>query len=177
MWKSTTMRLNLLLTAVLLALTLPCAHAQAPMRTVGLAELQKQDRFSLATAREWKLPALVSFELDGGQVIAGDSVRLAGWLINASAEPQLVVIYPAGFLGFLLQPESGTAKARPGPPMPPPAPLPPMALTLPAHSRFHIETTRSLVDWEWDRDKPREIGWSFNFWGNLRPRGRLPIPG
>lgn len=170
------MRAPISIATVLLALILSCAHAESPLRTVELAELQRRDSFDMEAARAWKLPAQVTFALDGGAVIEADSVRLTGWLTNASTEPQFIVIFPVGTMGFLVQPAPGTAKRRPGPPTPPPAPPPPLTLILPAQSRFHAETVLSLAAWEWEPGKPQEIEWSFQFWNEPKPRGRLLLP-
>ena len=160
------------------ALVLSDAGVGMPLHDVVKSELQKQDRFDMNAARAWKLPALVSFELDdnnGKPVIERGYIRLSGWLINASDAPQRIVIFPIGSDGFVLQSVNGVPKQRSGPPLPPPAPLPPMSLVLPPQSRFHVETTFNLSEWEWDIGKPHEMEWSFQFWNEPKPHGRFLI--
>jgi hypothetical protein len=159
------------------ALVLSNASVGMPLHTVVKSELQRQDRFDMSAARAWKLPALVSFELDdnGKPVIERGYVRLSGWLINASDAPQRIVIFPIGSDGFVLQSVNGAPKQRSGPPLPPPAPLPPMSLVLPPQSRFHVETSFNLSEWEWDIGKPHEMEWSFQFWNEPKPHGRFLI--
>jgi hypothetical protein len=164
--------------ALLSAATTSCAHAGDAMRTVELSELRPKSSSDMVAARAWRRPALLTFALDGEPTRQGDQVRLAGWLTNASDEPQLVILFPIGAHGFIVEPAPGTATRlpRPGPPMPPPAPLPPERFTMPAQSRVRFETGLMLLDYTWDAGKPRELWWSFQFWDEPKPQGRLPIP-
>jgi hypothetical protein len=175
-WSQVNGRFARSLSALLLTLALACANAQTPLRTVKWPELNSQVSFDMAAARAWSLPVDVSFEIDGGPVIEDDRVCLSAWLMNASRDPQLVIIFPVGTQGFIVRAVSGIARSRPGPLPPPPAPPPPLVVTLPAQSRFHLETNFSISDFEWDMSKPREIEWSFLFWNEPKPRGRLLLP-
>ncbi len=151
------------------------ALAQEPLRTVPFADVKWDKPIAMEAARAWHRSEQVGFDLDGEVRREGERVSLAGWISNSSTEPQWVVIFPVGTLGFLVQPAHGTVKKRLGPPMPPPAPPPPLGITLPAQSRVRLETAIFLSDWEWNTDVPREIEWSFQFWTGPKPRGRFPI--
>jgi hypothetical protein len=133
----------------------------------------------MAAASAWRRPAEVGFEIEGVQV-NGDQVLVAGWLFNRSLEPQQVVLFPVGPLGLVVQPAPGTATRlppRPGePPRMMPAPPPPEFLVLPAQSRVRVQAGLSLADYSWDAAKPRELEWSYQFWDEPKPRGRLPLP-
>ena len=122
------------------------------------------------------MPAELYFELDGGPVVDGERVRLAGWLTNASTEPQLAVIFPVGALGLSVQAPHCIARPWTGPLLPMPAPPPPLALTLPARSRFRMESGFPLSSCDWDSAKPREVEWSLLFWNEPRPGGVVPLP-
>jgi hypothetical protein len=63
----------------------------------------------MAAAREWKLPPGVSFEFDGGKFVNGERIVISGSLVNRSAEPQVVVVFPIGYLGLTAQPAPGVA--------------------------------------------------------------------
>jgi len=171
------MRSPLLLpvTAFGLALVCFCAYAEKNLRIVELTELRMQDSYDLPAARAWKLPEQVSFAVEELPVTKGDSLEVGGWLSNASLESQLVVIFPVGTLGFYVKPINGVSKSL-GPLLPMPAPPPPLLLTLPAHSRVHLATTLKLSDWEWDAREPRKVEWSFLFWNEPKPSGRIMIP-
>jgi hypothetical protein len=152
------------------------ARADVPLRAVEFADLQRHNAYEMRAAREHKRSEQVTFALDGEPERAGERVLLGGWISNASPEPQLVVIFPVGNIGFLVQPVPGTVSKRLGPPMPPPAPPPPLAVTIPAMSRVKVQSTFYLTDWEWKTDVPREIEWSFQFWNDPKPHGRFMIP-
>jgi hypothetical protein len=167
---------NRFLAALFVALTLSGASAQDLLRTVLWADLQPQNSYDMKAARAWKVPAEVSFEIEGSPVIDGDRVRLVGWLTNASPEPQLVVIFPVGALGFLLTAPHCIARPWTGPLMPMPAPPPPLALTLPALSRFRVESGSSLSNCDWKPGRPRAIEWSLLLWNEPKPHGVVGIP-
>jgi len=132
----------------------------------------------MATARAWKFPEGVGFEFEGAKIIDGDRIIVSGSLINRSVEAQTVAIFPIGYFGLVALPASGVAEKLPsqGPPMPPPAPLTPMALTLLGQSRLRLENSMVLDSWHWNPDKAREIEWSFQFWNEPKPSGKVFIP-
>jgi hypothetical protein len=165
-----------IVSSVIALLGTSSAFAQEPLRTVPFADVKWDKPITMDAARAWRRAEQVGFELDGGVRRDGDRVSLAGWIVNASAEPQLVVIFPVGTLGFLVQPAHRTVKRRLGPPMPPPAPPPPLGITLPAQSRMRLESAIYLSDWEWNTEVPREIEWTFQFWMEPKPKGRLLVP-
>jgi hypothetical protein len=164
------------LPACVLALTPLVVSAQDTLRTVVWADLQPQNSYDMKLARAWKVPVQLSFEIDSNPVIDGDRVRLVGWLTNTSPEPQLAVIFPVGALGFYLSTPHCVARPSTGPVMPPPAPPPPLALTLPALSRFRMESGFSLSSCDWESGKPRELEWSLLFWNEPKPHGIVRIP-
>jgi len=152
------------------------AYAGEALRIVEFADLQRHASFAMGAAREWQRDEQVSFTLEGGVVQDKDRIGLTGWIRNTAAEPRLVVIFPVGNTGFIIQPAPGTVKKRLGPPIPPSAPPPPLAVTLPANSHVRLEAALYLADWEWNPDVPRAIEWSYQFWTEPKPRGRLAIP-
>ena len=162
--------------AVLLSMTTP--RAENLLRSVTLPEIARRERVDMATARAWKLPLAVSFEFEDGKAVDSNRFVVSGWLINRSDEPQTVVIFPIGYFGLVALPALGVAEKLPvpGPPMPPPAPLPPMSLTMPEHSRLHLENTMVLDSWRWNAGNAREIEWSFQFWNEPKPNGKVLIP-
>jgi hypothetical protein len=167
---------RLFLTALFLGLALSRASAQTDLRTVPYADLQPQHRYDMKAAKTWKLPAQVSFEIEGGPVVDGDRVRLVGWLTNASPDPQLAVIFPVGALGFWVHMPHCINRPSTGPLMPMPAPPPPLALTLPGLSRFRMESGFSVSSCDWEPGKPREIEWGLLFWNEPKPQGVVLLP-
>jgi hypothetical protein len=139
------------------------------------ADLHPQNSYDMKAAAAWKVPDQVGFEIEGNAAIDGDRVRLVGWLTNTSPQPQLAVIFPVGALGFLVSAPHCIAKPWIGAPMPMPAPPPPLALTLPALSRFRMESGFALSGCDWEPGQPREIEWSLLFWNDPKPHGLAQI--
>jgi hypothetical protein len=162
--------------ALLLGSTGP--RADDPLRTVTLSELPRQEKIGMAAARAWSLPAGVTFEFEGAKTLENDRIVVSGWLINRSGEAQTIVIFPIGYFGLVALPAPGVAEKLPvpGPPMPPPTPLPPMSLTMPGKSQLLLENTMVISTWRWNANKQREIEWSFQFWNEPKPNGRILVP-
>ena len=164
---------------MLLMLLGSCAHPGSTMRIADPSELQLRPSYDMAAAQAWKRPTSVTFEVEGVQV-KGDQAVVTGWLSNASSEPQVVVIFPVGPMGLVVQPAPGRATRLPPrsdqPPRMMPAPPPPEFLTLPPQSRVRVQSGIDLTEYSWDPKQPHELEWSFQFWDEPKPRGLLPLP-
>lgn len=149
------------------------------MKELGPGDVSVKESFDLEAARAWRLPPSVSFAVEGA-TRKGDVVEVTGWLSNSAAAPETIVVFPAGPLGFFAEPAPASAVKLPpppgGPPRPPPVPPPPEWVTLPAESRVKVTTSFRLSEWQWKSGAPRELEWSFLFWNEPKPRGRLPVP-
>lgn len=150
------------------------------MRTVEPSAVSAHESFDMEAARRAVVPAGVSFRIDGAAVVEGEYVRASGLLTNSTEVAQRVVVFPAGPLGFYVGPAPGSGRARPPPagmpPMPPPVPPPPLVIELPARTQVKLSSGFSLAGYEWIGPEPHELEWSFLFWNEPKPRGRLPIP-
>jgi hypothetical protein len=150
------------------------------MRTVEPSAVSAHESFDMEAARRAVVPAGVSFRIDGDAVVEGEYVRARGLLANATEVAQQVVVFPAGPFGFYVAPAPGAARARPPPPgtppMPPPVPPPPLVIELPARTQVKLSSGFSLSGYEWIGPEPHALEWSFLFWNEPKPRGRLAIP-
>ena len=151
------------------------------VRTLEANAVVTRSSFDMAMARASIVPAGVSFRIDGAPVLRGRYVRLTGLLLNATAVGQEVVVFPAGPLGFYVGPASEQLGPKPPPPPgtflpPPPVPPPPLVLELPPMTQVRISSEFAPDDYVWLGPAPRELEWSFLFWNEPKPRGRLPVP-
>lgn len=163
-----------------LTLTLSCAHRDSTLRTAEFAELHAHTSYDMEAARAWKRPATLTFELEGGATFKDGYLYVAGYLVNRAPQPQPAILFPVGAMGLTLQPYPGTANRlppKPGePPRMMPAPPPPELITVPALSRVRFQTAIPLDEYEWLPGQPRELQWTFQFWDEPKPMGRLPLP-
>ena len=142
----------------------------------------------MEAARASTVPPEVSFRLDGPPVKDGlwkwQRLILSGLLENAGSTPVRVTIFSGGHgaegpFGFFVEPASSCAQRKPrppGPPLPMQAPPPPLVIESPARTAVRVSNYVLLDEYEWSSGLPREIEWSFQFWNEPRPKGRVSIP-
>lgn len=167
--------------ALLLLFTLlGCAHRERRMEIVDWSTVARRTSYDMEAARAWTLPPQVTFRLEGAPARSGETVKLTGLLENAGPEPRTMVVFPVGAWGFFVQPAPGAAQRRPPrpgePPRMPPAPPPPLLFELPARTAVRMTSAISLDDWLWEEGKPRELEWSYLFWSEPKPGGRVAVP-
>ncbi len=156
-------------------------RAEPPLRTLEPNAVVTRSSYDMEMARASVVPAGVSFRIDGAPVLRGRYVRLNGLLVNATAAAQKVVIFPAAPLGFYVAPASDQIGPKPPPPPgtrlpPPPVPPPPLVIELPPMTQVRIFSEFAPDDYVWLGPEPHELEWSFLFWNEPKPRGRLPVP-
>ena len=105
---------------------------------------------------------------------------LNGLLENSGPAPVTVTVFPAGPLGFYAEPAHASAQRKPLPPGTPPLPMqappPPLIIELPGRTAVRVTTDVALDDYDWTPGAPREIEWSFLFWNEPKPKGKVSVP-
>ena len=107
------------------------------------------------------------------------SPRPPPYLENTGGAVQTVVIFPTGANGFVLDLAPGQGTRRPPgpgePPRPPPAPPAPMVVDLPAHTRVRMVAALNPAEYVITAPPPLLLDWSFQFWNEPKPHGRVSI--
>jgi hypothetical protein len=167
-----------------------CSPAETPVatdppaapgvRTVGsLAELSPRDSADMAMAAAAVVPAGVSFHVDSPPVRHNGRIELTGYLENRGSATQAVVIFPTGANGFFLDLAPGQGTPRPpepgAPPRPPPVPPPPRVVDLPAHTRVRMVAALDPAEYVIPASPRLLLDWSFQFWNEPKPRGRVSV--
>jgi hypothetical protein len=156
------------------------ASAEGGIRIVEVSAVKMRSSFDMDAARASTVPPTVSFRLDGPPVKTGQTVTLHGLLENSGTAPVVVTVFPAGGIGFFVQPATGSARPKPSPPgspMPPPmVPPPPLLVELPARTAVRVTNAVLLDEYDWTPGAPREIEWSLLFWNEPKPRGTVKLP-
>lgn len=124
-------------------------------------------------ARAWRAPPTLRFAIDH-PVVTPTAITLSGELINDAAEPVEVIVFPAY---LVLRPLGNALVPLPpsGPPRPPPVPPPPMRFTLGPHVRERYEARLALSEYRFTPGAEIELEWSFTFWNEPLPRGRVTV--
>lgn len=156
------------------------ANTEGGIRVVEPSAVKTRSSFDMDAALTSTVPPTVSFRLEGPPVKTGQTVTLYGLLQNGGAAPVVVTVFPAGGLGFFVQPAPGSARLKPPPPGLPPlpasAPPPPLLVELPARTAVRVTNSVLLDDYDWIPGAPREIAWSLLFWNEPKPRGTVKVP-
>ena len=154
------------------------------LHVVDASAVKTSPSYDMAAARASTVPPTVSFRLDGPPVGKGlgpwKRVTLNGLLENSGTAAVTVTVFPAGPLGFYAEPSHTSAQRKPLPPGMPPLPMqappPPLIIELPARTAVRVTTDVALDDYDWAPGVPREIEWSFLFWNEPKPKGKVSVP-
>jgi hypothetical protein len=159
------------------------AKHEAGIRVIDASAIKSSSSYDMEAARASTVPPTVSFRLDGPPVGKGlgpwKRVILNGLLENSGPAPLTVTVFPAGPLGFYAEPTHSSAQRKPrppGPPLPMQAPPPPLIIELPARTAVRVTTDVALDEYDWTPGAPREIEWSFLFWNEPKPKGKVTVP-
>ncbi len=165
-------------------MTKSAASAETGLHVIEASAVKTMASYDMDAARASTVPPTVSFRLDGPPVIHGlgpwKRVTLNGLLENSGAAPVTVTVFPAGPLGFYAEPARTSAQRKPPPPGTPPLPMqappPPLLVVLPARTAVRVTTDVALDEYDWIPGAPREIEWSFLFWNEPKPKGKVGVP-
>jgi hypothetical protein len=161
------------------------ADADSAIHVVDTASVKSWESYDMEAARASIVPAEVSFRVDGPPVRKWlHRVILRGLLENAGRTPIAITVFSgghgaAGPFGFFVEPAISCARRKPhppGPPLPMQAPPPPLVIELPARTAVRVWNDVQLAEYDWIPNVPREIEWSFHFWNEPRPSGKVSIP-
>lgn len=137
--------------------------------TLEIEELHDYER-----ARAFAPPPTLRFVV-GAPTVADGAIRLSGELINDADAPQEVIV-SSSWLSLAPADPRLTRRPRGGPPNPPPpVPPPPMRFVMAPHERRSFQTMLSLLAYDFVRGADVELVWSFGFWNEPRPGGRLLV--
>jgi hypothetical protein len=154
--------------------------ASVGIHVIDASGIKSSQSYDMEAARASTVPPTVSFRLDGPPVKNGLSVVLNGLLENSGPVRVAVTVFPAGPLGFYAEPTHTSAQRKPPPPGTPPLPMqappPPLIIELPARTAVRVTTEVALDDYDWKPGLPREIEWSFLFWNDPKPKGKVSVP-
>jgi len=132
------------------------------------------------------VPPELSFAF-GGLVVAGpDSVEVSGRLTHPLPRESVVVVFPAPGTGpfyarFVAQPgfdwyrPDDPERPKDLPPPQPPVPPPPVELVLPPECVVVFTTVLRLKPMKYAGAPEVEVEWSFLFWNEPKPKGRLSV--
>jgi hypothetical protein len=153
------------------------------IHVIDAASAKSSPSYDMEAALASTVPSAVSFRLEGLPVMAGlllwQRVVLTGLLENAGETPVTVTVFATGPLGFHAEPANTSARRKPpigalSPPMQ--APPPPLIIELPPMTAIRVTTDVLVNEYDWTPGAPREIDWSFLFWNEPRPKGRVGVP-
>jgi len=151
------------------------------MKTISSSELASTEIVSnnwRAIARKFKPSNNLSFEITDGVKIGKKQIILTGNLSNKSNNPEEIIVFPTGNLGFYASIMEDKNIRYVGSKCLPQEPPPPTEVRIPANSLVKYEYAIDLADFEYSGTPKVRIAWSFNYWNEPRPKGlirfRLP---
>jgi hypothetical protein len=159
------------------------AKHEAEIHVIDASSVKSWSSYDMEAARTSTVPrgpAGVSFRLDGPPEREGQTVTVRGLLVNAGRTAVTITVFPAGPLGFYLDAAYGSGKRKPLPPGQPPLPMqappPPLLIELPPKTAVRVFNYVLLDDFDWTPGVQREIEWSYEFWNEPKPTGRVRVP-